>query len=625
MNQTVPPLIPRTILFGNPERTSPRLSPDGRYLAYLAPNENGVLQVWLRTLGATDDRVLTADRKRAIRLFVWAFDGEHLLYLQDAEGDENWHLYSVGLNTGIIRDLTPFQGVQAQLIGLDPNQPHELLVGMNLRDRSRFDVYRINLRSGAVELDTENPGNIVGWTADAQLQVRAAQAALPDGGFDLLVRSAVDQPWQLLRHWEPEDEGHAVGFSEEGATLYLASSHDFNAQRALAVDVATGAERVLAEDPEYDCADFLIHPRHRTVQAISFIRERTQWQVLDPEIEPDLRYLQNLRPGDCQIVSRDLDDRQWIVAYALDNGPVYYYLFNRPAREAQLLFSNQPRLEGLPLASMQAIRLEARDGLTLHGYLTLPVGVEPQNLPTVLLVHGGPWARDTWGYRPDVQWLANRGYAVLQINFRGSTGYGKRFLHAGDREWAAAMHTDLLDGVEWLVQQGIADPRRIGIMGGSYGGYATLVGLTFTPEVFACGVDLVGPSNLLTLLETIPPYWKPLQAIFHQRLGNPESEAELLRARSPFFFADRIRKPLLIGQGANDPRVKQNESDQIARAMRTAGIPVDYLIYLDEGHGFARPENRLHFYAQAEEFLARHLGGRQEAASEIAGHSAIIA
>lgn len=621
MPQTLPPLIPRSILFGNPEKTSPRLSPDGRYLAYLAPNTEGVLQVWLRTVGAEDDRVLTADRKRGIRMFVWTFDGEHLIYLQDAEGDENWHLYSVGVTSGIIRDLTPFQGIQAQLVGLEPNRPHEALVGMNLKDRSRFDVYRLDLRTGAVELDTENPGNIIGWTPDAQLQVRAAQAARPEGGFDLLTRSGAGEPWKLLLTWGPEDEGQAVAFSEAGETLYVAGSHNYNTQRALALPVAGGEQRVLAEDPEYDCADFLLHPTRRTVQAVSFIRERVQWQVLDPEIEPDLAFLRALRPGDCQIVSRDLADRQWVVAFTTDNGPVYYYLFRRESQQATLLFSNQPRLEGLALASMEPVRLTARDGLPLHGYLTLPVGVEPRSLPAVLLVHGGPWARDTWGYRPDVQWLANRGYAVLQLNFRGSTGYGKRFLHAGDREWAGAMHTDLLDGVEWLVREGIADPRRVGIMGGSYGGYATLVGLTFTPEVFACGVDLVGPSNLLTLLETIPPYWKPLLVLFHQRVGNPETEAEFLRARSPLFFADQIRKPLLIGQGANDPRVKQSESDQIVAALRSAKIPVEYLVYADEGHGFARPENRFHFYAHAEEFLANHLGGRAEPADVITGHS----
>ena len=624
MNPT-PPLIPRTLLFGNPERSSPRVSPDGMRLAYLAPDERGVLQVWMRTLGEADDRILTADRKRGIRMFVWTFDEEHLIYLQDAEGDENWHLYSVGLSTGVVRDLTPFQGIQAQLVGLDPSRPHELLAGMNLRDRSRFDVYRIELRTGAVTLDTENPGNIVSWTADAQLRVRAALSALPDGGSELLVRGDIERPWEPLIHWGPEDEGHAVAFSKDGGTLYFAGSHGYNCQRALALDLETREERVLAQDPGYDCSDILLHPRHRTVQAVTFVRERLQWEVLDPEIEPDLERLRTLRSGDCQIVSRDLDDRHWIVAYTTDDGPIYYSLFDRSSRKAELLFSNQPGLEGLSLASMRPIQITARDGLTLQGYLTLPVGAEPSNLPAVVLVHGGPWARDTWGYRPDVQWLANRGYAVLQLNFRGSTGYGKRFLHAGDREWAGAMHTDLLDGVDWLVGQGVADPARIGIMGGSYGGYATLAALTFTPEVFACGVDLVGPSNLLTLMETIPPYWKPLQAIFHQRVGNAETEPEFLRSRSPFFFADRIRKPLLIAQGANDPRVKQNESDQIVGAMRAAGIPVEYLIYADEGHGFARPENRLHFYACAEAFLAHQLNGRHEPATEIVGHSASTA
>lgn len=620
-----PPLIPRSLLFGNPEKASPRLSPCGRLLAYLAPDDRGVLQVWLRTLGATDDRVLTADRLRGIRSFVWTFDGEHLIYLQDAEGDENWHLYSVGLTTGIVRDLTPFPGIQAQLVGLDPNRPYEALIGMNLQDRSRFDVYRLDLRTGEVELDTENPGNVVGWTADAQLQVRAAQAALPDGGSDLLVRATATQPWTRLVHWGPEDEGHAVVFSEDGETLYLAGSHGANAQRALALDLATHTERVLAEDGNYDCSEFLVHPRRRTVQAVTFIRERTDWEVLDPEIEADLRQVQALRSGDYQIVSRDLNDRRWIVAFTTDDGPIYYHVFDRDTQTAELLFSNQPGLEGLALSSLQPIRLTARDGLSLHGYLTLPVGVEPRGLPAVLLVHGGPWARDTWGYRPDVQWLANRGYAVLQLNFRGSTGYGKQFLHAGDREWAGAMHTDLLDGVDWLVQQGLADPARVGIMGGSYGGYATLAALTFTPEVFACGVDLVGPSNLLTLLETIPPYWKPLLALFHQRVGHPESEPEFLRSRSPFFFADQIRRPLLIGQGANDPRVKQSESDQIVGALREAAIPVEYLVYPDEGHGFARPENRFHFYARAEAFLARHLGGRSEPAGTLTGHSGVDA
>jgi dipeptidyl aminopeptidase/acylaminoacyl peptidase len=310
-----------------------------------------------------------------------------------------------------------------------------------------------------------------------------------------------------------------------------------------------------------------------------------------------------------------------LISYLTDDGPVYYYTYDRASKNSTLLFSNQPELEDLPLASMQPVTYPARDGLTIHGYLTLPVGVEPTNLPTVLFVHGGPWARDTWGYSPTVQWLANRGYGVLQVNYRGSTGYGKAFLNAGNREWAAKMHDDLIDAVEWLIGQGISDPKKIAIMGGSYGGYATLVGLTFTPDVFACGVDIVGPSNLITLMQSIPPYWKPLLANMYHRVGNMETEPEFLKARSPLFLVDKIIKPLLIGQGANDPRVKQAESEQIVEAMQNAGKPVEYALYTDEGHGFARPENRLHFYALAEEFLAKYLGGRFEEIGEIEGHS----
>jgi dipeptidyl aminopeptidase/acylaminoacyl peptidase len=313
-----------------------------------------------------------------------------------------------------------------------------------------------------------------------------------------------------------------------------------------------------------------------------------------------------------------------LVGYATDDGPVYYYVYNREAKTHSLLFSNQPELETLQLASMQPISYQARDGLTIHGYLTTPVGIEAKNLPTVLLVHGGPWARDTWGYSPTVQWLANRGYAVLQVNFRGSTGYGKAFLNAGNREWAAKMHDDLIDAVNWIVDQGIADRNKVAIMGGSYGGYATLVGLAFTPEVFAAGVDIVGPSNLVTLMQSIPPYWAPMKAVFAHRLGDLDTEEEFLKARSPLFFIDRIQKPLLIGQGANDPRVKQAESEQIVEAMRKANKPVEYALYTDEGHGFARPENRLHFFAIAEEFLSKYLEGRFEPIGEIQGHSGVV-
>ncbi len=620
----LPPLIPREILFGNPERTSPRLSPDGKYLAYIAPDEKNVLQVWLRTVGQEDDRQLTADKKRGIRIFLWTYNADQLMYMQDSDGDENFHLYSVNIHSNIVRDLTPFQGVKAQPVDLDPKFPDQVLVGMNLNDLQKFDVYRINLANGAVDLYAENPGNVVSWTVDAQFQVRAATAATPDGGSDLLFRETSQGDWETLRHWGPDDEGGAVSFSEDGKTLYISGSHDANASRLIAFDVTTREETVIAEDPQYDLGGIVIHPITRVIQAVSFYKEKQEWQVLDQSIAADFEAIAQIRPGEFGISSRDLADKNWLVAFLTDDGPVYYYAYDRDSKTSTLLFSNKPVLEGLSLASMQPISYQAQDGLTVHGYLTTPVGITAQNLPTVLLVHGGPWARDTWGYDPQAQWLANRGYAVLQVNFRGSTGYGKAFVNAGNREWAGKMHDDLIDAVNWLVQQGISDPQKIAIMGGSYGGYATLVGLTFTPDVFACGVDIVGPSNLITLMQSIPPYWEPLKANFYYRVGNLETEEEFLKSRSPLFFVDRITKPLLIAQGANDPRVKQAESEQIVEAMQKANKPVEYALYTDEGHGFARPENRLHFYAIAEEFLSKYLGGRCEPLGDIPGHSGVL-
>ena len=631
------PLIPREILFGNPERTRPSLSPDGKHLTYLAPDQNNVLQLWLRNMGQQEDRQLTVDKKRGIRIYFWTYDGEQLIYLQDADGDENWHFYSVNvqppcdgesgvdvnINSNVVRDLTPFQGIRAEPVALDPNFPDQMLVGLNLQDRRKHDVYRINLKNGAVEFDTENPGNVVAWTADAQFQVRAAIATTADGGYDLLFRDT-DKPWETLRHWGSDDQGYVVGFSADSQTLYIVGSHDANAQRLILFDLKTRQETVIAEDSQYDVGGILIHPTNRVVQAVSFYRDKQEWQVLDQSIASDFEAIAKVRPGEFEVNSRDLADTTWLVSYTTDDGPVYYYAYNRESKTSTLLFSNQPKLEELTLVSMQPISYQARDGLTIHGYLTTPVGIPVKNLPTVLLVHGGPWARDTWGYSPIVQWLANRGYAVLQVNFRGSTGYGKDFLNAGNREWAIKMHDDLIDAVNWLVQQEIADPRKVAIMGGSYGGYASLVGLTFTPSVFAAGVDIVGPSNLITLLQSIPPYWAPMKAMFSHRVGDLETEADFLKSRSPLFFVDRIEKPLLIGQGANDPRVKQAESEQIVKAMQEANKPVEYVLYPDEGHGFARPENRLHFFAKVEEFLAKYLGGKCEPVGDIPGHSGIV-
>ncbi|NJM71309.1 MAG: S9 family peptidase [Scytonema sp. RU_4_4] len=620
----LPPLIPRQILFGNPERTNPQLSPDGKYLTYIAPDKNNILQVWIRTVGKNDDQILTADKKRGIRNYFWTYDGKQLIYLQDTDGDENYHFYAVDFKSKQVRDLTPYKGVKARIVSVDPNFPNELLVGMNIKDPRKHDTYRINLKTGTAKLEQENAVNVTESVADPQFKIRASVATTPDGGSTLSVRQTTNQPWKIVRKWGPDDQGGAVGFSRDGKTLHIMGSHNANAIRVLALNLATGKETVIAQDPQYDAGEMFIHPVKRQIQAVSFYKDKLEWQILDKSVVPDFQTISKVRRGEYSVVDRDLADKTWLVAYRTDNGPVYYYTYDRISKQSKLLFSNQPKLERLKLAQMKPISYKSRDGLTIHGYLTTPVGIPAKNLPTVLLVHGGPWGRDIWGYDPEAQWLANRGYAVLQVNFRGSTGYGKKFLNAGNREWAGKMHNDLIDGVNWIVQRGIANRKKVAIMGGSYGGYATLVGLTFTPDVFAAGVSIVGPSNLITLLKSLPPYWEAGRAEFYHRVGHLEKEPQFLKSRSPLFFVDRIKVPLLIGQGANDPRVKQAESEQIVAAMRKANKPVEYILYTDEGHGFARPQNRLHFYAKAEEFLAKYLGGRVEPMGDIAGNSGVV-
>ena len=615
------PLIPRQVIFGNPDRALVRVSPDGSKLAFLAPLD-GVLNVWVAPVDAPERaEPVTRDTGRGIQQYFWAYTGEHVLYLQDKNGDENWRLYSVNVRTGETRDLTPLEGVQARVQELSPKFPKEILVGLNDRDPSLHDLYRLDIETGERQLVLKNEG-FLGFTTDDDFNVRLAMRLTPDGGNEILKRTP-EGAWEPFARIPMEDTltTWPITFDETGRVLYLVDSRGRDTAALVALDVETGSTGVLVEDPQADVHDVLVHPVEKRVQAAASTYARKRWHVVDPAVEPDLAYLQTVEDGELEITSRTLDDRLWVVAYDVDNGPVRYYLYDRERRAARFLFTNRRALEGLPLARMRPVILEARDGLKLVSYLTLPVWADPDGdgrpeepLPMVLWVHGGPWARDTWGYEPVHQWLANRGYAVLSVNFRGSTGFGKRFLNAGNKEWGRKMHDDLLDAVEWAVREGVAQPDKVAIMGGSYGGYATLVGLTFTPDAFACGIDIVGPSNLITLLESIPPYWKPLMELWATRVGDPRTEEgrRLLWERSPLRLVDRITKPLLIGHGANDPRVKQQESEQIVKAMQEKGIPVTYVLYPDEGHGFVRPENRLSFFAIAEAFLAECLGGRFE-------------
>ncbi|MFI5197773.1 MAG: alpha/beta fold hydrolase [Thermoanaerobaculia bacterium] len=624
----LPPLIPRDILFGNPERASPKLSPDGQRLAWLAPDKKNVLQVWVKTVGKDDDKIVTADKKRGIRNYIWAEDNKTLLYLQDNDGDENFHVYGVDLASGNVRDYTPFQGVQANLVATDPGFPDEILVAMNLRNRELFDVHRLNLKTGALVLDTQNPGDVVAWGADPKFQVRAAQAQTPDGGTEIRVRADVKSPWKTLLKVGPDEILEFEDFSLDGKSAFLLSSIGNDTARLVERNLATGAQKVLAVSPEVDAGPVVIHPKTHVVQAVSFAPGRATWKVLDPSVQADFDAIQKLHSGDFTIVNRTSKDDAWLVAFTSDRGPVTWYKWDRTAKKGTLLFSAQPKLEGLALAEMKPVVIKSRDGLNLNSYLTLPVGVPPKNLPMVLFVHGGPWARDTWGYNSYAQWFANRGYAVLQPNYRGSTGYGKKFLNAGNRQWGLKMHDDLIDAAKWAVAQGYADPKKIAVFGGSYGGYAALAAATFTPDAFACNVDIVGPSNIKTLIAAIPPYWKPERASMDVRIGNVDDpkDAELIKNASPLFKADKIVRPLLIGQGANDPRVNVKESEQIVDAIEKNKGSVTYVVYSDEGHGFARPENRIDFNARSERFLAACLGGRFEPmeGEKIPGSTAVV-
>ncbi|TWG85892.1 dipeptidyl aminopeptidase/acylaminoacyl peptidase [Luteimonas sp. J16] len=617
-------LIPRDALFGNPERANVQMSPDGRYLSWVAPLE-GTLNVWVAPANdPSAARAVTRDTARGIRSYFWSHLPDTLLYLRDTGGDEDFHLYAVDLRSGAARDLTPYGKTTARVVGVSRRHPGTVLVGMNDRDPQWHDLYRVDLASGERTLVEENTGQIGEYVADADYQLRFATRSRPDGGLDLLRRTG--DGWEKYDE-VPFEDGLSTGYAgltDDGSTLYLRESRGRNTSALFAIDTATGERRLVHEDARADIGGGLADPATGEVQAVSVNYLREEWTVLDDAIRADLERIAAIGPGEASINTRTLDDRTWIVAYSAAESPVEYYRYDRDGHgngELTHLFSGRPALAGKPLVPMWPLELESRDGKTLVSYLTLPAhadadgdGKADSPVPLVLLVHGGPWARDAYGYSGWQQWLANRGYAVLSVNYRGSTGFGKDFTNAGDGEWAAGMHDDLIDAVQWAVESGTTTADKVAIMGGSYGGYATLVGLTFTPDTFACGVDIVGPANLNTLLSTVPPYWASFYKQIVRRMGDPETEEgrAWLTERSPLTRVDAIRKPLLIGQGANDPRVKQDESDQIVNAMTAKGIPVTYVLFPDEGHGFARAENSKAFNAVAEGFLAQCLGGRAQ-------------
>jgi len=627
-------LVPRAVLFGNPERVAVEISPDGKHISWLAPKD-GVMNVWVAPIDKLDAaKPITKDTTRPIRQYFWAFDNKHVLYSQDAGGDENFHVFRTSLDGSDAVDLTPYDKTRADVFGLSEKHPSQIAIGMNDRDAKVFDAYTVDLQSGKRTLVVQNDEGFAGYDFDNDLVLRAGTRSLPDGSNEISLRKGGKwEKWDTIPFEDNTTTGTA-GFDGTNKKIYMNDSRGRDTAGLYAVDIATKAKTMIAEDAGADVGATIEHPTKHTVQAVSFNRERVKWKVLDASIQPDVDGLTKLAEGgDWGLVSRTLDDKTWIVAVSADTSPAKYYVWNRTKHAGTFLFAARPNVPSDKLGHQYPITIKARDGLPLVSYLTLPHdhdqgGKPDQPIPMLLLVHGGPWARDQWGYSSIDQLLANRGYAVLQVNYRGSTGFGKAFINAADGQWSKKMHDDLLDAVQWAIDNKVTPKDKVGIIGGSYGGYATLVGLTLTPDTFACGVDLVGPSNLKTLLATVPPYWAPLLATFKKRIGDADTKEgnALIENASPLHRAAKITKPLLIGQGANDPRVKQAEAQQIVDAMKQHHLPVTYVLFPDEGHGFARPENNIAFFGMAEAFLSAHLGGNYLPLSkeELAASSAQI-
>ncbi len=620
---TSAPLIPRSILFGNPDHAQIRVSPDGRYLSRLSPVDN-VLNLHISPIDdLSSDTLLTHEKGRGIPSHSWAWTGKHILYPKDKDGDENDHLYCVDIEKGTTRDLTPFKTVKAKLMASSRNYPEEIIIGRNDRDPQYHDLWRLNIVTGETTMILENKEKFAGFEIDEDLNVRLGSRYLDNGDYGYWKLNP-DDTWTTYVVIEADDimTFSFCGFDKTGKKIRVVDSRNRNTAALFEWDFDTTKSVLIAEDTRADISEIMVNPITLEIEAVGIEYDRAKWILITDAVAKDMKRIDNLTEGDAIVTARSNDDSFWTVSCMRDDGPVEFYLYDRKKEQARLLCVSKDALVGKPLAKMTPVIILTRDDKEMVSYLTLPVDAPTSSVkgfpetpqPMVLLVHGGPIARDHWGYNAKVQLLANRGYAVLQTNFRGSSGFGKAFIQSSIKQWGAAMQDDLVDAVKWAVDNGIADPNRIAIMGTSYGGYATLVGLTRDVDLFAAGVDIVGPSNLETLLATIPPYWVPAVKYFHRFVGDPDTTEgiKLLKERSPLTYAERIKKPLLIGQGQNDPRVKRSESDQIAKSMKKHGLPLIYVLYTDEGHGFARPENNISFMAITELFLQKHLGGRAE-------------
>lgn len=599
--------IPVRDFFRNPEKTSYQISPDGNYLSYLAPYENR-LNIFVENLSTGEINRSTESLNRDIYGYAWK-GNNRLIYIQDEGGDENYKLFATDPDGTDLKVLTPFENVMTQIVDVLEEDDNHLLISLNNRNPQVFDVYRINVFTGEMNLVAENPGNIVSWTTDHDGKLRLAITT--DGvNTTTLYRDSEEEPFQPILTASFKEVLSPLFFTFDNKNYYAASNLGRDKLTIVEYDPKESKEvQIIFEHPDVDVSSLGFSKKRKVLTRVSYTTWKRQMEFLDEITRQRYERLQSELGEEKEIVLIDnnKDEDVFLVRTYSDKSLGAHYIFDTKKDEIKKLSDVSPWLDENEMAEMKPIQYTTRDGMTIHGYLTLPKDVPAENLPVVVNPHGGPWARDTWGFNPEVQFLANRGFAVLQVNFRGSTGFGKEFWQSSFKQWGLKMQDDITDGVLWLIDEGIADHKRIGIYGGSYGGYATLAGLTFTPDLYAAGVDYVGVSNLFTFLETIPPYWEPFKEMMYEMVGNPKSDSIQFVATSPVFHADKIIAPLFIAQGKNDPRVKISESDQMVEAMRKRGIEVEYMVKDNEGHGFSNEENKFDFYEAMEKFLKRHL------------------
>jgi dipeptidyl aminopeptidase/acylaminoacyl peptidase len=613
--EEMPRLIPMEDFFRNPEKTAFSLSPDGTHLAFMQPWEKR-LNVHVQKIGEDEATRITNATERDIAGFIWA-NNERIAYVQDKGGDENFKLYAVNIDGSDEKTLTPFEKVRVQLIDDLKNDPDHIMIAINNRDKRFFDAYRINISTGDMEMIAENPGTYTGWQTDHDGKLRIVTTT--DGvNTSVLYRATEKDDFQTLITTNFKETLAPLFFTFDNQNLYVASNIGRDKTAIFEYDINTKeTTRLIYEHPEVDVSGLLRSDKRKVITGVVYLIDKRHYHFLDEDRGKLQENLETRLPGyEVVVANMSLDETKVLVRTYSDRSLGAYYYLDRETDEFMKLADVSPWLNEEELAEMEPIQYTSRDSLTIHGYLTLPKGLKPENLPIVVNPHGGPWARDAWGFNPEVQFLANRGYGVLQMNFRTSTGYGREFWEAGFKQWGLAIQDDITDGVNWLIEKGIADPDRVGIYGGSFGGYATLAGVAFTPDLYACGVDYVGVSNLFTLIKSVPPYWEPMREMFYEMMGHPEKDKELWEKVSPIFHADKIKVPMLVAQGANDPRVNKGESDQIVEALRERGIEVEYMVKENEGHGFRNEENRFDFYRAMEKFLSKHLGGRVEQTQE---------